>query len=86
MERQDAEGVCKVLMDEIICRFGAMRQIHSDQGKQFESDLFRMLCARFGIKKSRTSPHHPQGNPQAERFMRTLGNMLRAYASENHAE
>ena len=86
MERQDAESVCKVLMDEIICRFGAMRQIHSDQGKQFESELFRMLCARFGIQKSRTTPHHPQGNPQAERFMRTLGNMLRSYVSTNHAD
>ena len=86
MQRQDAESVCKILMDEIICRFGAMRQLHSDQGRQFESEVFRMLCARFGINKSRTSPHHPQGNPQAERFMRTLGNMLRSYVSENHAE
>lgn len=86
MQNQDAESVCKILMDEIICRFGAMRQIHSDQGRQFESELFRTLCARFGIKKSRTSPHHPQGNPQAERFMRTLGNMLRSYSSNNLAE
>ena len=49
-----------------------MRQIHSDQGKQFEV-----------LKKKRTS-HHPQGNPLTERFVRTPGNMFRAYVSENH--
>ena len=81
MLNQDAGSVCKILMVETVCRFGVMRQIHPDQGRRFGR-----MCTRFGIKKSRTSPHHPQRNPQAERFMRTLGNMLRSDSSKNHAE
>ncbi|KII69011.1 hypothetical protein RF11_09952 [Thelohanellus kitauei] len=39
-------------------------RIHSDQGTQFESEIFQLVCKRFRISKSRTTPYHPFGNAE----------------------
>lgn len=39
-----------------------------------------------GIQKSHTTPYHPMGNGLAERFNRTLGNMIRALPVESKAK
>lgn len=50
--------------------------MHSDQGTDFESRLIHDVLSALGVEKSRTTPYHPQGDPQPERFNRTLLNML----------
>ena len=56
--------------------FGIPARILTDQGKNFESKLMQELCKQMGVKKIRTSPGHPQCNGQAERFNRTLYQMI----------
>ena len=46
----------------IICRFGIPRTIISDNGRQFDSQVFRDLCSSLGIKNQFSSPRHPQEN------------------------
>ena len=56
----------------IICRFGILRALVSDNGKQFDNAKFRDFCAELGIKNYYSSPAHPQSNGQAEVTIRTL--------------
>ena len=55
---------------------GIPEGIHSDQGSQFESDLFKDLCESMDIVKTHTTSYHPQGNGMAERMNRTIVKML----------
>ena len=71
------------LYNNFFSRFGLPRQLHSDQGKNFESKLFHELCKLTGIDKSKTTPFHPRSDGQTERMNRTLLQMLRTTASEH---
>ena len=82
----EACTVAKVLVEKVLCRFGIPQVIHSDQGRQFESNLFQEMCKLLGIHKTRTTPYHPQSDGMVERFNRTLAAMLSAYVSENHRD
>ena len=54
--------------------------VHSDQGRQFESELVSEVCKLLGIHKSRTTPYHPQSDGMVERFNCTLLSMLATLA------
>ena len=45
-----AQTVAKVVVEEWICKMGAPYIIHSDQGADFESNLFREMCHQTLIK------------------------------------
>jgi hypothetical protein len=71
-----AQTCADVIVTEFVTRFGVPKQLHSDQGPEFESNLFRKLCELLEIDKMRTCPYRPQSDGLVERFNRTLQQML----------
>ncbi|KAL8567138.1 hypothetical protein ACOMHN_033040 [Nucella lapillus] len=61
----------------IFSRLGFPREILSDQGTQFNSELMKQFHALCGCQGIKTSPYHPQANGTVERFHGTLKAMLR---------
>ena len=53
-------------------------QLHSGQGRRFESTLTSEVYKLLLIYKSSTTPYHPQGDGLVERFIRTHLDMLSA--------
>ncbi len=68
--------VAHILVHEFICRFGVPEHLHTDQGRNFEAELIKGICTLLDIKKTRTTPYHPQSDGMIERFNRTLLSML----------
>ena len=83
---QTAQATARILWDNFICHYGFPEQFISDQGRNFESDLIKELCKIAGVKKVHTTPYHPQGNGQCERFNSTLCNMLGTLSEEEKSD
>eukprot|EP00731_Ephydatia_muelleri_P009263 Em0004g1601a len=76
LAKTDSVTLAKVLVNEIVCRYGVPRYLHSDQGANLVSEVIKSLCATLGINRTQTTAYHPEGNGQVERFNRTLESML----------
>ena len=78
LPNQEASTIARVLVNEFICRYGVPKELHTDQGRNFESTLMLEVCKLLGVKKTRTCPFHPRGDGFVERFNRTLISMVAA--------
>ena len=83
MADQKASTVGKCIFEHYIREHGIPERLHTDQGRQFESDLIKELCSRLGITKTRTTPYHPESDGLIERFNRTLKDQLSRYTDVN---
>jgi transposase InsO family protein len=77
-----ADTVAHALLTGWICRFGCPQTISTDQGRQFQSQLFHSLARLCGIQLSRTTAYHPAANGLVERFHRTLKAAIMCHADQ----
>ena len=76
---QTAERVARTLVSEFIRRFGCPLELHSDQGRCFESRMFKEVCVPLKIVKTRTTRNRPRANGQVERMNRTILQIFRCF-------
>ena len=74
---QEARTVARVLLNEFVSRYGVPYVLHTDQGANFESNLFKKLCQMLNIMKTRTTSYQPQSDGQVERIHRTIIDLLK---------
>lgn len=86
MKNGSAETITETLEERVFCYLRVPERIQTDQGAQFESKLMAELCGLWGVRKSHTTPYHPQVKGVVERGNRDLGDMLRSMALEKCEE
>jgi hypothetical protein len=52
IEHQDAETIAREFVLNIVLKFGTPRNILTDQGSNFISNVFKETCQRLKIKKN----------------------------------
>lgn len=81
---QDADTTIDAVITDWIARYGVPETVHTDQGPNFVSARFSAFVHDFGMRHTRSSALHAQGNGQVERFNRTLKGLLRKHVSEEN--
>jgi len=81
-----AKTVAEIFVNQVVSRFGVPSELHTDQGRNFDSRFFAELSQVLGIKKTRTTPFHPQSNGMVERQHQTIIEYLAKFVSENQRD
>ncbi len=81
-----AYTVADVLSSQWFCRMGVASQVHTDQGRCFESELFKELCRIWDVHKTRTARFRPNSNGFVESINKTVKKMLKSFAYQHPEE
>ncbi len=73
---KQAPTVAEALFTRWLCRHGLPLEIVSDQGKEFCNEVVDDILKRLKVKKTTTTPYHPQTNAQVKVVNKTIAQYL----------
>jgi len=68
--------VAETFLNQVVSRHIVPLEVHTDQGRNFESRVFRELSYALGTKKTKAFAFHPQSDSQVKRQHQTILNYL----------
>lgn len=71
---------------DFFTRFGLPKQIQSDRGTNFTSNLFKQLLQDLGVEQLLSSAYHPQSQGALERAHQTIKAALRKFCLEHERD
>ncbi|CAK9821234.1 hypothetical protein ANTPLA_LOCUS11223 [Anthophora plagiata] len=83
---QEAVTVARAFYEGWVCRFGCPVHVTTDQGRQFESYLFKELNSLIGSTHLHTTAYHPASNGMVERFHRQFKAAIRCHENNRWTE
>src|SRR5436190_5845630 len=86
LPNQEASTIAEEIIKQWISRFGTPLELHSDQRRNFESNLFQKICQLLDIRKTRTTTLHPQSDGMVERMNRTINKYLSKVVSDHQRD
>jgi hypothetical protein len=83
---KEAATIARIIVEQVICRFGTPLSILTDRAKELDGELMREICRLLDVDKLRTTAYKASTNAAVERFHRTLNSMIGRMIEENHKE
>ena len=77
-----ARTAARVILSEVVFRFGIPRVLLSDQGSQFTGELMSQMFRALSIDKRVTSTYRPEGNGGCERVQGTIKQIIHTVATD----
>ncbi len=68
----DVLEITKIFVENLVLHYGVLLELHTVQGRNFESNLFLEICTQLKINKTRTTALHPQLDEMVEWINRTV--------------
>ena len=70
---QKANTLARALVEEVVCRVGYTPSCdHTDPGGQFDGNVNKERNKLLGIKKTGTTPYHPESDGMVECYNKSL--------------
>jgi hypothetical protein len=83
LQAATAANCAKILLDEIILRYGTPRRFISDNGTQFVGAIFQQIMFCLDISHTFTPVYHPETNP-VERKNRDIKTQIAIHVRDDH--
>ncbi len=84
LKRATGIRITSTFLKNIVCRFGAPKILHTDNGTQFKGNPLKETCTQLGITQRFTPIYHAQSNP-TERSNKDLMVKIAMFA-ESHQQ
>ncbi|CAF2846048.1 unnamed protein product, partial [Rotaria sp. Silwood2] len=76
----------KVLVEEVILKYGTPKQILTDNGTHFTAELFNDIMKLCGVCHIFTTPYNPQSNGVCERFNASMCDTLASICNNKRTD
>jgi len=84
--KKEVVTVARVVVEQIICRYGVPIAILTDRGKEVDRQLMNEVCRLLDIDKQRTTANKASTNAAVEQFYRTLSSMMGRLVDEHQRD
>ena len=76
----------KVLVEEVVLKYGKPNQILTDNGRHFTAELFNSITSLCGICHVYTTPYNPRSNGTCERFNASMCDSLASICNSRRTD
>ena len=81
-----AETAARFLVERVILQSGTSRQLLTDRGSHFVSNVFEAITSRCGVNHITATTYHPQCNGLTKRFNVTQVDSIETYVNQQQTD